>query len=183
MLKNVTISRDCSASMDSVPNVCCVVLVSSHAFLRASASSLLTLWPRHVRCIRLEAFRRSRSCWRCCLSCWALATVFWVPEAEGDQVLAANGFRFWPERLTWRGRRELPLNVWNISNRCFASFGGARAFVCDLSRQSKRHAGEASKVQQEEGGGSSENVFIAKTRNSFWPSSMSFFGDYYGGKM
>lgn len=121
------ISRNCSASMDSVPNVCCVVLVSSHAFLRASASSLLTLWPRHVRCIRLEAFRRSRSCWRCCLSCWALATVFWVPEAEGDQVLAANGFRFWPERLTWRGRRELPLKVWNISNRCSASFGDGRA--------------------------------------------------------
>jgi hypothetical protein len=38
-----------------------------------------------------------------------------VPEALGVQELAAKGFRFWPDRLTCRGRRELPLKVWNIS--------------------------------------------------------------------
>jgi hypothetical protein len=120
-LKNATRSCNCSTNEDSdIEGPLFPVSISSHVFRLESASSFLALWPLHVLCIRLEAFSFSRSCCRCCLSCWACATVFWVPDAEGVQEPAANGFKFWPERLTCRGRRELPLNVWNIIEYCCA---------------------------------------------------------------
>jgi hypothetical protein len=111
-LKNPIRSRVCFASHGpGLPEPASATFVLSQSLRCDSAKSLLTLCPLHILCIRFEALRRSRSSNRCCLSCWACATVFWVPEAEGDQELAAKGFKFWPERLTWRGRRELPLKV------------------------------------------------------------------------
>lgn len=104
----------------------------SQASLQPSANSFLVLWPRHVRCKVFAAFKRSRSCWRCNRSCWAAATVFCVPEAVGVQAVAANGSLFWPDRFTWRGRREWPVKDWNIV-RCLVLIWCWAVSRCHLS--------------------------------------------------
>jgi hypothetical protein len=47
--------------------------------------------------------------------------------------------RFWPERLTWRGRRELPLKVWNMLRDAPALFA-AVTYESDLCVS--KHAGQ-----------------------------------------
>jgi acetylglutamate synthase len=32
-------------------------------------------------------------------------------------LLAAKGFAFFPERLTWRGRRDAPVNDWYMASQ------------------------------------------------------------------
>lgn len=80
-----------------------------------SARSLLALAPLQTRCICPAALKRCRSACRFSRSACAFDTALVAFEAEdGLQEVLENGFPAWPLRLTFRGRRELPVNVENM---------------------------------------------------------------------
>ena len=89
---------------------------TSQCCLQAAFKRRRLLCPRQVLWMVRVALRRARSCCLSRRSCCAVARVFWgLAEAmAGCRGLDGGGRGCRPERLTWRGRRELPEKDWNM---------------------------------------------------------------------
>lgn len=89
---------------------------SSNATRRRVATTSLSRWPLHVRCIVPAALTRWRSACRLSRSACASFIVLVVLETtDGLHAVLANGLPALPLKLTFLGRRELPVNVENMA--------------------------------------------------------------------
>jgi hypothetical protein len=87
---------------------CLVFSTSSHSALRPCLVSCRLLWPRHIRWISRDAFRRSLSCCLLRRSAAARAVASCAPGVAED---GDHGFAALPDKFICRDLRELPVKV------------------------------------------------------------------------